>query len=393
MLSVSLPLKSRYVPVVGRAFLVEALYGSKYSPHIGTYEMPYLYVKSLLFCATGRGLAEPEGRHVHGLVEVLLPSNLSEDNLTKLELLQFVDSVPLGVEEEDEDAAQPPASSAPAGNAVEGEAPDGDEDEDEDDDCGSSPLPGREESGARSYRRAGGAALADAAGFINAAAFPLSIARVLLYDAVSACLADDLYTAQERERVALVASQIGVSSAVREEVERLVVQERVIAARKRKLLNLTPTGIAASTASPPTFSDQRSGGSTAHQQMQSSLYAHSAASRERMWRRPEGVDGAGASTWSATPHDHYEGPTAQQYVSGGYDDVEGSGGVGVRSPAVRSSQPTGAAAPSTAPRSNLAAPSADAAPASPSFSEEQLAKARALLRAARSKPKPSSPPP
>ncbi|TPP51312.1 hypothetical protein CGC20_18020 [Leishmania donovani] len=76
--------------------------------------------------------------------------------------------------------------------------------------------------------------------FVSATAFPSSIARVLIYDAVCTCVADGLYSAKEKERVALLSSHIGLSSAVRSQIEKLALQEKVISIRKRRLLLLQP---------------------------------------------------------------------------------------------------------------------------------------------------------
>lgn len=301
MLRVTRQRRSRYLPIVGRAFLVEFLYGSKYSPHIGTYRMPYLYVKALLLCATGNGLSQAECRHVHGLIESLLPSNMSEDNLTKLELLQFVDSVPLGLasggssngatsnsnsggdgdahDSADVDGASGANSGAEDGNGI--------SDADYNNDCDGAihATPPRSGGGglnrydmdhngngngngngsaASAAREHSAAELSAAASFINAAAFPSSVCRILMYDAVSACLADGFYSAKERQRVALVAAHIGLSSAVREEVERHAIQERILATRKRILLGLAPSSFqsCSSSSSPSIFTSTPSSSSS-----------------------------------------------------------------------------------------------------------------------------------
>ncbi|CAC9489718.1 conserved hypothetical protein [Leishmania infantum JPCM5] len=288
---------SRYTPVVGCAFLVETLYGSKYSANVGLYSMPYVYVKTILLCATGNGLKLREGRYIHGLVELLLPSKVSQDNLTKLELLQFVDAIPMDryasgnggsstVDEEAEDQAVlalmlhgngDASSDDSTAAAIYAEY------------CASSPSPLHDECRALqrplqdcsdgSHRHSMGDAACDLEGsdaparlgsetaaaaaaaaarsraeeaeddaaavesimsFVSATAFPSSIARVLIYDAVCTCVADGLYSAKEKERVALLSSHIGLSSAVRSQIEKLALQEKVISIRKRRLLLLQP---------------------------------------------------------------------------------------------------------------------------------------------------------
>lgn len=262
---------SRYTPIVGCAFLVEMLYGSKYSANLGAYNMPYVYVKTILLCATGHGLELREGRYIHGLIELLLPSKVSQDNLTKLELLQFVDAIPMdrlveGHEAESEEEAEVQATVALMS---------GDEDVDHRpprrerytpyNESASSPSPSSHGYAHRSGRQDDGtdergmredsltaqrrrqqeqeeeedaAAVESIMSFVSPATFPSSMARVLIYDAVCTCVADGLYSAKEKERVALVSSHIGLSTAVRCQIEKLALQEKVLSIRKRRLLLL-----------------------------------------------------------------------------------------------------------------------------------------------------------
>ncbi|KAG5478703.1 hypothetical protein LSCM1_06107 [Leishmania martiniquensis] len=277
----------RYTPVVGCAFLVETLYGSKYSANLGLYNMPYVYVKTLLLCASGSGLTSREGSYIHGLVELLLPSKVSQDNLTKLELLQFVDAIPMdryaggndefevadGEEAEEQAtlallscssgyaaaAATQAGPSASSSTSPHGERRAGGRARQDcsDEGCrgsigdlaydgeGDGPLAclGSRSAAARSRATEAeddAAAVESIMSFVSAAAFPSSIARVLIYDAVCTCVADGLYGAKEKERVALVSSHIGLSSAVRDQIEKLALQERAISNRKRRLLRLHP---------------------------------------------------------------------------------------------------------------------------------------------------------
>ncbi|CAM36612.1 conserved hypothetical protein [Leishmania braziliensis MHOM/BR/75/M2904] len=285
---------SRYTPVVGCAFLVEMLYGSKYSANLGLYNMPYVYVKTILLCATGHSLMLSKGRYIRGLVELLLPSKVSQDNLTKLELLQFVDAIPVGrygsgnndSATMDEDEAEKQAMLALMMHSnIDGSSADTTAATIHADDCTSSLPPlqdeHREVRHAREDRwdwrcsrlmraaandrkgdgvlaRLGSDAAAEAVrsraeeleedavamesimSFVSATMFPSSIARVLIYDAVCTCMADGLYRSKEKERVTLVSSHIGLSSAVRGQIEKLALQEKVISIRKRRLLLLHP---------------------------------------------------------------------------------------------------------------------------------------------------------
>jgi hypothetical protein len=266
---------SRYTPIVGCAFLVETLYGSKYSANLGAYSMPYVYVKTILLCATGHGLELREGRYIHGLIELLLPSKVSQDNLTKLELLQFVDAIPMdrmleGHVADPEEEAEMQATMALISNsgAVEhpprrrqqqqrahctpsfpswnhhSRAESGEHDSNADvewrhheDDVGGGSTDG--EGHHRSSREEeDAAAIESIMSFVSPATFPSSMARVLIYDAVCTCVADGLYSAKEKERVALVSSHIGLSTAVRGQIEKLALQEKVLSIRKRRLLLL-----------------------------------------------------------------------------------------------------------------------------------------------------------
>ncbi|CBZ27244.1 conserved hypothetical protein [Leishmania mexicana MHOM/GT/2001/U1103] len=288
---------SRYTPVVGCAFLVETLYGSKYSANVGLYSMPYVYVKTILLCATGDGLKLRKGRYIHGLVELLLPSKVSQDNLTKLELLQFVAAIPMDRyasgndepstvdEEEAEDQAvlalmlhgnddassdDPTAAAIHADYCASSPSPlhdecralrrplhdcsDGNHSRSTEDaacDREGYDAPARHGSDAAAAAATAGRSRAEGAAddaaavesimsFVSATAFPSSIARVLIYDAVCTCMADGLYSAKEKERVALLSSHIGLSSAVRGQIEKLALQEKVISIRKRRLLLLQP---------------------------------------------------------------------------------------------------------------------------------------------------------
>lgn len=250
MLRCSRLLHSRYVPIVGRTFLVEQLYGSKYSPHLGTSQMPFVFVKTLLLCASGQGLSGSESRYIRGLIESLLPSGVSEGNLTTQELMQLVDAMPVATGSHVLDDGEHVDTEAPSGELSKsgpsslvsyytGEsyaptAATGEEVEDMADDLNSEP--GRIGSGS-SHALSGERGGERAVSFISPAAFPATMARVLLYDAVSACVADGLYTVTEKERVAMVATRVGLSSAVREHIERLVLQEKVVGQRKRRALH------------------------------------------------------------------------------------------------------------------------------------------------------------
>ncbi|ESL06244.1 hypothetical protein TRSC58_06084 [Trypanosoma rangeli SC58] len=184
-----------YAPVVGCIFLVDTLYGSKYSPHIGMCNLPYAYVKTLLFCVSGRERPEPNRQYVLGLIEHLVPFNGEEDLRIKLELMQFVETVQL-----------------------------------------------RTAAGARGSSGGGSSQLSEnMTAFLSGLIVPSALARVLLYDAVCACADDGEYSEAERARVSHVAATLSIPQRVRDAIEKVVVQERLLAMRKRRLLLVSDT--------------------------------------------------------------------------------------------------------------------------------------------------------
>ncbi|CCW68310.1 unnamed protein product [Phytomonas sp. Hart1] len=246
------------------------MYGLKYCPNIGTYQMPYLYVKTLFMCATGGGLHYDEMHYIRGLVDVLLPCKTSYVGI-KRELLEYVDSVPLMSGPPRQPVSSRSDSSRLPNNTEDTFCMDGNgtskipeslskgEDAEgnalsflfsrdvDHQECGNFPqkimcstkepipnMPMRGNNDVALFR----SNLELAMKFISREAFPPALSRILLYDAVCACVADNVYTAKERERVALVATQIGLSPSVREPIERLALQEKALSNRKRVLLHL-----------------------------------------------------------------------------------------------------------------------------------------------------------
>ncbi|RNF07256.1 hypothetical protein TraAM80_03377 [Trypanosoma rangeli] len=194
-----------YAPVVGCIFLVDTLYGSKYSPHIGVCNLPYAYVKTLLFCVSGRERPEPNRQYVLGLIEHLVPFNGEEDLRIKLELTQFVETVQLRT------------GAAHAGTNAGG-------------------------AGARCGSGGGSSQLSEnMTAFLSGSIVPPALARVLLYDAVCACADDGEYSEAERTRVSHVAATLSIPQRVRDAIEKVVVQERLLAMRKRRLLLVSDT--------------------------------------------------------------------------------------------------------------------------------------------------------
>ncbi|KAH9593401.1 hypothetical protein LSM04_003346 [Trypanosoma melophagium] len=207
---------SCYASAVGCAFLLDTLYGSRYSPHIGLCNMPYVYIKTVLFCVSGRErreLQELERNYVHGLIECLLPSNSLQDDQTKLELMQFVGAMP---------SRTISSSSAPTTSSTS---------------TVGSPGAVRSNSGSSGSSNSGNAqVLENIASLLSGALLPAALARVLLYDAVCVCVADGEYDDRERERVSQVAAKLGIPHHVREAIEKVAVQQHQLTIRKRHLL-------------------------------------------------------------------------------------------------------------------------------------------------------------
>ena len=63
-----------------------------------------------------------------------------------------------------------------------------------------------------------------------------ALARVIVYEAVTAAAADGLYVDKEKDNVAQVAKQLGVPKAVVAHIEELCMRERKVTAKKKQLL-------------------------------------------------------------------------------------------------------------------------------------------------------------
>lgn len=168
----------RFLQILGNTFLVEQLYGSKYSPHIGKFYLPYVYVKAMLYAAGADELATSERQYIQGLAEILLPVNDAQCIETRLEVVQFIEAVPQGKSNEN-------ISSFLSGSML------------------TSPV----------------------------------LSRVLIYDAVRAASADGVYSLQEQEHVHRVCKQLGISENVRMRIEAISEKENILADRKKKLFS------------------------------------------------------------------------------------------------------------------------------------------------------------
>ncbi|KEG08672.1 hypothetical protein DQ04_06671020 [Trypanosoma grayi] len=226
MLHVTRRVWSCYVPVVGGAFLLDTLYGSKYSPHIGVCNLPYVYVKTVLFCTSQSGSQERERNYVLGLIDHLIPFTALRDEQTKLELVQFVDAM----------TSRPNPGSTSANMMVTSGA----ERQRRNEPATVGELTSQVHSTTRGSNSSSPPQVSEnVASFLSGALLPTALARVLLYDAMCVCVADGEYDDAERDRVSHVAAKLGIPHHVREAIEKVVVQEHQLAVRKRQFLLLS----------------------------------------------------------------------------------------------------------------------------------------------------------
>jgi hypothetical protein len=166
--------KMRFVPIIARTWLAQQTYGWRFAPCIDTVSAPFLYVKIIIFAVGAETLQTSERAHIRGLVEVMM-----ED--PEPDLLNFVEHYTYTLR---------PGSTSPT--------------------------------------------------FLTATSSSSlgspTLARVLIYDAVSASCADDDYDSIERANVARVAHQFALPTDRVHQIERLVMREVEIRQRKSKLL-------------------------------------------------------------------------------------------------------------------------------------------------------------
>lgn len=62
----------RFTSVIARTWLAEQQYGWRFAPHIGTFSLPYVYAKTMLYAAGADELRSQERTHIYGLAEVML---------------------------------------------------------------------------------------------------------------------------------------------------------------------------------------------------------------------------------------------------------------------------------------------------------------------------------
>ena len=161
----------RFIPTIARTWLTQQIYGWPFAPTIDNFDGPYTYAKALLFAAGGDEVAPSERQHVIGLVEVLMTSSNDEDQADLLTLVQHW-------------------SSSPGDSAT---------------------------------------------NVISAAASSTEpmVTRIMLYDAVNACCADDTYDPLEKANVAKVSTFFSVPRNRLRQIEELALRE--VALRKRKV--------------------------------------------------------------------------------------------------------------------------------------------------------------
>jgi hypothetical protein len=169
----------RFLQVLGSGFLVQQLYGSRYAPHVGMFNMPHVYVKAMIYGAGADELTAPERQYVRGLVELLLSAIEKYDD--RMDLLQFIDALP--------------SKQAACVDSV----------------------------------------IEFLSGSLSASP---SVSRVMLYDAIKAACADGEYDTREAVHVHHVAKQLGVAENVTVDLENIVLKEQELSRRKENLLKL-----------------------------------------------------------------------------------------------------------------------------------------------------------
>lgn len=168
----------RFLQIIGNTFLVQQLYGSKYTPNIGRFFLPYVYVKAMLFAAGADELHPAERHYVQGLVETLLTGCDPQSIENRLELTQFIEAVPK-----------------------------------------------RQSKGENISSFLSGSTLAS----------PV-LSRVLLYDAIRSAAADGEFSAEEQDHVMRVSKQLGIPESVKMSIESICRREMELNARKERLL-------------------------------------------------------------------------------------------------------------------------------------------------------------
>ncbi len=187
----------RFLAVLGRSFLVQNLYGSRYAPHIGTFSLPFVYIKAMLYSASADNVNGAERQYVQGFIDVIFPTGDQHEYENKIALQQLVHAYPTA----GNSAQESPTSSPPAAKAAKSES---------------------------------------VSSFLSGSMLTNPVlARILLYDSIRTASEDGCYTHVEQENAAKISKQLGISEAVTNRIEAIVSAEVRLANRKKALLLLS----------------------------------------------------------------------------------------------------------------------------------------------------------
>jgi hypothetical protein len=196
---------SRFLNVLGKSFLVQNLYGSRYAPHIGTFALPVVYIKAMLYSASADQVNSAERKYVQGFIDVIFPSGDQQEYENKIALQQIAHAY---------------QTSTPSAVPV----------------ATTSSQPGSAVSLAKKPKAESVTSFLSGSMLTN----PV-LARILLYDSIRTAAEDGSYTHVEQENAAKISKQLGISEAVTNRIEAIAAAEVRLANRKRDLLLLGKT--------------------------------------------------------------------------------------------------------------------------------------------------------
>lgn len=168
----------RFLGVLGRSFLVQNLYGSRYAPHIGTFPLPHVYVKAMLYSAASDTINETERRYVQGFVDVVFPCAEQQQYENKMELVHFVES----------------------------------------------------------FRKNSADDVVNISFLSGSMMTNPVLARILLYDSIRTCAEDGVYSQPEQVSAARISKQLGIPEVITNKIEAIAQSEVALRERKMALL-------------------------------------------------------------------------------------------------------------------------------------------------------------
>ena len=193
----------RFLGVLGRSFLVQNLYGSRYAPHIGTFSLPIVYIKAMLYSAAADQVNEPERQYVQGFLDVIFPTSDQYEYENKIELKQIVDAY----------QSVGSRQMVPAALASDG-------------------TPLSSGTGSNQVKQQ----TENVSSFLSGSMLTNPVlARILLYDSIRTAAEDGTYSHAEQENAAKVSKQLGIAEVVTNRIEAIAAAEVKLAHRKRAL--------------------------------------------------------------------------------------------------------------------------------------------------------------